>query len=92
MFEKFRLLELNAEHAAGELLIAGNVGPEDGDAARRRGPEADNHLDGRCFAGPVRAEEPENLALFDAKRHAAHGFELAVGLAEIDHGERGDVA
>ena len=44
--------------------------------AARRQQQRDQHLDRRRLAGAVRAEQPEELALLDRERDAAHRLDL----------------
>jgi hypothetical protein len=86
--EERRRLELHAE-AAGQL---GGVRPR-GPPEEAHGPgvglaQALDDLEGRGLPGSVGAEDPEELAAFDAEAHPVDGVDLtgpaaAIGLAEV---------
>jgi hypothetical protein len=47
--------------------------------------QAENHAQGRGFAGPVRAEEPRDPSGMDVKAELVHGDGLAVGLGQLPY-------
>src|SRR5437763_12557973 len=42
------------------------------------------------FARAIRAEQAKDLAFFNGKAHAAHGFHFAVALDEVLHSKRSE--
>src|SRR5207253_8418810 len=62
------VLDDAADAAHGRLEVAADVVTADGDAARGRTDEADQHPDGGRFSGAVRAEEAEDFAGAELER------------------------
>ena len=60
------------------LRLAAEVGPGDRRLARRRRQERRQHPQGGRLAGPVGAEEAEDLARADGEVHAANGLDLGL--------------
>src|SRR5262249_42419888 len=60
-----------------------------GDLATVRFAQTLDDLQCGGLAGPVRAQDPEELALFYLEGHAVHGEYLAVRLAQLTHRDRG---
>ena len=78
-----RRLELDADARLDPLRMPGHVLAEDGQASGVRRPEALEHLDRRRLAGPVRAEEPEDLAPPDLEADAIDSPDVAIRLAHV---------
>ena len=83
-----RVLEYEADVPTNVVALRDDVMPGDRGAAARRLGQCAEHVDRRRLAGPVWPEEPEDLPGRDFEADAAHGFDLAVGLAEIPHLDR----
>ena len=77
------------EHDADALLQVAvalrGVVAEHAHLARRARAVALEDLDGGRLAGAVRAEQAEHLAALDLERHAAHGLDRPVRLAQVAH-------
>jgi hypothetical protein len=82
--EDGRLLRQVADAAAGPLVHpqAGDVLAVRGARGRRRRDEADDHVEGRGLAGPVRAEEADHLARADPQVDPVDDRAASVGLGE----------
>jgi len=53
------------------------------DAAGVRFTQAFYHLDGGCFSGAVRAQNPKDLTLFNIKTYAVYGINVTVFFLQI---------
>jgi hypothetical protein len=74
--------------AEGLAAMAGEVAAVDGDGARCGLENAEDHVDGCGFAGPVGAEEPEDFMGTNLKGQTVNGNYGAVLLAQV--GDRQD--
>src|SRR5439155_25624566 len=71
------------------LPISLRIQPADGDLAGvERAQSLENFYSGG-FARAIRAEQAKDLAFFNGKAHAAHGFHFAVALDEVLHSKDG---
>src|SRR3546814_17358166 len=59
----------------------------DDDAAGRRLQHAEHHVDGRGLAGPIRAEQADNLATTDLERDVVDRDGVAILLAQSADGQ-----
>src|SRR5256712_3409200 len=66
--------------------LAGDLAPLETDRAAVRDQGARQHVEDRALAGPVRADQAQNLALVDHERHVADGREAAEALGEAMDG------
>ncbi len=81
-----RLLEDDAAHPAGGERLLRHVETREPGAAGCRLDRRRQHADRRGLAGPVRAEQAEDLAGRDLEVDAPHGFDAAlIRLAELGH-------
>jgi len=78
----FALLELDAEEPGQLGAVGARVEPGDADGARVGLAQPLQALDGRRLPCAVRAEDPEDLPLFDGERDAVHHGTAAVDLAQ----------
>ena len=76
-----RILERHADAAPDQGGLAGDVVTGDPGVAAGRAQERDEHPHRRRLAGPVRPEEPVDLALGDFDVDAADGLQAALELA-----------
>ena len=84
--QRTRMLEHNAGAHARDP-VRGPAGDLDAVDAHRSGIgafDAHDQLHDRRFAGAVRADQAENLAGLDGKRHPLHGNQAAEALGEAD--------
>ena len=65
-----------ADPLAHLVRVPNDVEPEHPRLTARRQEQRDQHLDRRRLAGPVRPEQPEELALADLERDPAHRLDL----------------
>src|SRR5205807_8138778 len=82
--ERPRDLEGAADAAIDDPVrrAAGDLMPVEIDRACRGHQRARQHVEDRALAGAVRADQAENLALLDPKRHSVDGREAAEALGE----------
>jgi hypothetical protein len=66
------------EHRLDVAPLADDVAPADADRAAAGAALPDEHADGGRFAGPVRPEQPEQLAAADVEVEPVDGGEAAV--------------
>ena len=82
------LLGRVADAPADGVGVATDVQAEDVRLPTRFGEQRDEHLDGGGFAGPVGAEEAEELATGHLKAHTLHGpCAVGIDLGEVAHVE-----
>ncbi len=77
-------------HLLGLERLRGHVVPFDHDPPRVGPQQSDDHLEGRRLPGPVRPQEPEDLAGLDRQRQVVDGLDLAPIVAfryvrQLDH-------
>ena len=68
-------------HLLGLERLLGHVVPFDHDPPRVGPQQPDDHLDGRRLPGPVRPQEPEDLAGLDRQGQVVDGLDLAAVVA-----------
>ena len=88
VLEELRLLEDDADPLAKGAVAPRRIVPEHGHLARVALAVSLQDLDRGRFAGAVRAEQSEHLALGDLEADPAHRFLRAVGLVEIADEDR----
>src|SRR5437867_6808116 len=66
--------------------LAGDLALLETDRAAVRDEDARQHAENRALAGPVRADQAQNLALFDREGHMVDGREAAEALGETMNG------
>ena len=82
-----RVLEDQPDIAPHGVALGVHVEAGDGGAAAGRLDQRAEHRDGGRLAGPVWAQEAEDLAGRDLEVDPAHGLDLAVALGEAAHGD-----
>ena len=82
-----RHLDEAADVAQGLLLVARHLMVEHLGVAAGRVDEADDHADGRRLAGPVGAEEAEDVAAAHGEAEVVDGERVAEALGEVVRGE-----
>src|SRR6266511_2075409 len=78
-------LQLDADKLAQLAAVLAEVESRDAHLPLVRVTEAFEDLPRRRLAGPVRADDAEDLAFADGKRDAVHGAEIAVRLRQVAH-------
>src|SRR5664280_2668921 len=91
------VLRDDADGLLDRLRLGDHRVPGDASVAAARLEQARQHRDGRALAGPVGAQETEDLALGDLKAHAVHGEDslgrvvLLAQIKDLDDGHLGDL-
>src|SRR5262245_34148413 len=87
------LLQRHSDLEAGSVRVGGHVDPGDRGRAGRDRHQGGQHADRRRLAGPVRTEEPEDLAPANVEVDPAYGLDrrsaAGKGLDQRDRTDRG---